>query len=122
MSHRSDSDYEVGFGRPPVRNRWPKGKSGNPSGRPKGRKSLLTHFRNAVSEKVTVKEGNRTRKVSKLEASFIQLATKAASGDLRAVRELVALADRLGLSQQELREAMPEIHVHFVEAKDGKPA
>lgn len=29
-------DYEVGYGKPPQHTRWPKGRSPNPAGRPKG--------------------------------------------------------------------------------------
>jgi len=39
-----DAAYEVGYGKPPVSARWPKGHSGNPAGRPrtKAKVALLT--------------------------------------------------------------------------------
>lgn len=115
MSKRGGDDYEVGYANPPRYSRWPKGKSGNPSGRPKHSKAMERQFKEALAEKVTITTGNRTRKVTKLQASFMQLATKAAGGDVRAIREVVALGDKFGFSKEEWRQAMPpSLHVHFV--------
>ena len=35
MTDKTENNYEVGYRRPPVATRYPKGKSGNPKGRPK---------------------------------------------------------------------------------------
>jgi Family of unknown function (DUF5681) len=76
---------EVGYGKPPKKNRFSKGQSGNPKGRPKGSKSPATIFEQAAQERVSVTIGGETRKMSKLEAIAIQMANKAAAGDPKAV-------------------------------------
>ena len=38
-------EYDVGYGRPPAHARFKPGKSGNPRGRPTGRKNLTTVIR-----------------------------------------------------------------------------
>jgi hypothetical protein len=46
----------------------------------------------ALREKVVINEHGKRRTVTKLEAALKQLVNKAASGDIRALRELVELA------------------------------
>lgn len=86
--------YEVGFAKPPQTTQFQKGKSGNPNGRPKGAKSIASILAKMGRERVRISSNGRTRMVSKLEAVFMQLINKAASGDLKATRELLA-ANRL---------------------------
>jgi Family of unknown function (DUF5681) len=45
---RADVAYAVGYLRPPVHTQFKKGTSGNPRGRPRGRKSLKTLIRNGL--------------------------------------------------------------------------
>jgi uncharacterized protein DUF5681 len=47
MSGRK-KDYTIGFGRPPAAHRFKPGQSGNPRGRPKGRKNFDTMVREIV--------------------------------------------------------------------------
>jgi hypothetical protein len=82
----------VGFRRPPEATRFKKGVSGNPRGRPKGRLNLATAFMKALREKVVINEHGQRKTITKLEAALKQLANKGASGDLRALAQLIALA------------------------------
>jgi Family of unknown function (DUF5681) len=53
--HAPDSngeEYKVGRGRPPTATRFHPGKSGNPRGRPKGRKTLISFVRAALEQPV----------------------------------------------------------------------
>jgi hypothetical protein len=87
----ASNDYEIGYRKPPAGTRFTKGCSGNPKGRPKGSRSLETVFNEVIRERVSLTEGGRTRKVSKLEAILRQLLAKALTGDMRAIKELIAL-------------------------------
>lgn len=49
-----DDDYQVGYGRPPKQTRFRKGKSGNPTGRPKGSNNLPASFTEVSQELITV--------------------------------------------------------------------
>ena len=90
-------DGEVGYGKPPKATRFTKGQSGNPRGRPKGTRNVMTAFRAALSEQVVISEHGKRRTVSKLEATAMQLANKAASGDARAINAVLAIAPLLDL-------------------------
>lgn len=82
----SGADYEVGYGRPPVETRFKPGRSGNPRGRKKGSRNVSTLVQEALEELVVVQVNGRRRKVTKLQAAFIQQANKAAAGDPKAVK------------------------------------
>ena len=88
----SESGQSVGYGNPPRSTRFKKGVSGNPKGRPKGSLNVATVFTKTLLEKVVINEHGQRKTVTKLEAALKQLVNKAASGDLRAFRQLVELA------------------------------
>ena len=83
--------YEVGFGKPPAATKFKKGQSGNPKGRPKGKRNAATVIIRALDAKVIINENGRRREITKFEAAITQLANKAASGDLRALGMVTAL-------------------------------
>jgi len=85
-------DYEVGFGKPPAATRFRKGRSGNPKGRPKGKPNAATVILRALAAKVVINENGRRREVTKQEAAIMQVANKAAGGDLKAIHLLISLA------------------------------
>ncbi len=88
MSGRS-SEYQVGYGRPPLQTRFRNGRSGNPKGRPKGSRALANIWLRAMNEKVTINENGQRRRITKQEAAIKQLANKAASGDKRAIQDMI---------------------------------
>jgi hypothetical protein len=91
MRKEKDRSYEVGYGKPPRRNQFKKGQSGNPKGRPRHSKNVATLAREALYAKVEVTENGRRRRVSKLEVGFKQLANRIAKGDLVAIRLLLTI-------------------------------
>ena len=88
MSGRSSED-PVGYRRPPQHTQFRKGQSGNPKGRPKGSRALATIWLRAMNEKVTISENGQRRRITKQEAAIKQLANKAASGDKRAIQDMI---------------------------------
>jgi hypothetical protein len=94
-----DGDHSAGGGghqRPPKASQFPKGRSGNPNGRPKGSKNLATLIRQAAYDKivVTLKNGKK-RKLTRIEAALLQLALKAAQGDTTAIQRLADMVDEV---------------------------
>lgn len=89
--HDKSQDYDVGYGRPPAANQFKKGRSGNPKGRPNGKRNASTIILRALGAKVVINENGRRREVTKLEAALTQVANKAAQGDMRAVNVATAL-------------------------------
>jgi uncharacterized protein DUF5681 len=86
---------KVGRGNPPKHTQFRKGTSGNPKGRPKGYKNFTTYLMEAARDQVTATVGGRTRKISKIQATAMQLATKAASGDQVAISKFLDWMDEI---------------------------
>jgi Family of unknown function (DUF5681) len=82
-------------GNPPKHTQFRKGTSGNPRGRPKGSKNLSTYLMEAARDQVTATVGGRTRTISKLQATTMQLATKAAGGDQAAMGRFLDWVDEI---------------------------
>ena len=82
-------DYEIGFKKPPKKNQFEKGQSGNPKGRPKSTKNLKTDLEEELQELIHLKEGGKDKHVSKQRALIQALMAKAVKGDARAANLLL---------------------------------
>jgi hypothetical protein len=91
----SGSGQKIGRGNPPKHTQFRKGQSGNKKGRPKGSKNLSTYIMDAARDHVTATVGGRTRTISKLQATTMQLATKAAGGDQAAMGRFLDWVDEI---------------------------
>jgi hypothetical protein len=93
------SKYDIGYGRPPVHTRF---KPGHPGcgGRPKKQRNGRTVLEATLDERITIREGKRTRSVTKHDAIILRLVNDAASGDAKALSNLITLMRLYGLIEQ----------------------
>lgn len=82
--------YESGYRKPPKHTQFVKGHSGNPKGRPRGSQNPATILNKVCRERIRVTVNGRSRSITKFEATMLQLMNKSASGDLKAIRELLS--------------------------------
>lgn len=101
-------EEKVGYGKPPTKNRFKPGQSGNPNGRPKGSVNLKTDLRSELSEKIHIREGERSLKVSKQRAMLKALVAKALKGDARAANVVLTLVEKL-FEPEAAREEIPDL-------------
>jgi hypothetical protein len=87
----SSDDYKVGPGRPPKATRFPKGVSGNPSGRRKRVESFWDILCDVAYSKVAVKGHGE---VPRIKVLVMQAFADASKGDKRARAECMALMTR----------------------------
>ena len=92
---KKDGNCEVGFGKPPTHTQFPKGRSGNPKGRPKGTNNFKTDLAEELKERILVREGDRSIKISKQRAVIKSVVAKTLRGDQRAANTLLTAIFRL---------------------------
>jgi Family of unknown function (DUF5681) len=96
------NDYEVGYGRPPTHTRFRAGQSGNPAGRRKGVRNLVTDVKRMLATPVKVKEGGRARTKSTQEAALALLREEALRREWRSLARLLELAGRFNNDAAEI--------------------
>ena len=87
--------YAVGFGRPPLHSRFKPGQSGNPKGRPKQSQNLRTIVKQVSNEQIQIREGDRPRRMSRIEALVRTTYTRAFK-DPKALASLIILLRQCG--------------------------
>lgn len=99
-SRGSRADYPVGYGRPPVAGRFKRGQSGKPKGRLKQSRNLRTVIEEELNRPITIREGERTRIVSKRVALVLSILNNALKGEPKTVASFLTLARATGLTDE----------------------
>jgi hypothetical protein len=98
---RERGTYTVGYCRPPVHSRFKPGQSGNPKGRAKGSLNLRTILKQVSNEQILIREGDRPRRMSRMEALVRTTFSRAFKGDPKALASLILLARQTGLTESD---------------------
>jgi hypothetical protein len=93
-----DHTSSVGYGRPPVNARFKPGQSGNPKGRRKGQRNIHTVVDDALNQRIKIREGDRSRSVTKLDAVIMTMVNAALKGDSKAQASLITMMRSLGMT------------------------
>src|SRR6185312_6160139 len=95
MKNEAERDYEVGYQKPPKATRFQKGKSGNPSGRPKKAAPDMDPgkaLQSIDNEEIVLMVDGKRKRMPKAEIHFRQLFNKAIKGDLPAAKLTAKMA------------------------------
>src|SRR6267154_5450598 len=85
-------DIAVGYRKPPRVTRFTKGRSGNPTGRPRGRHREAP-YEAVLGQMVKIREGGAERHVTAAEAFLLQLTKRGLEGDDAAARASLTLIE-----------------------------
>lgn len=87
--------YLIGYRRPPLETRFKPGASGNPKGRRKGSKNFKTLIKEALTAKVLIQEGTKSRQVTKFEGVVLRQLQNALKGNDRSAMAVFKMATEL---------------------------
>jgi Family of unknown function (DUF5681) len=95
-STTADSSFEVGYGKPPKANQFPKGRTGNPRGKRKGEENIISVFKRIVSKRVKIDDGEKVRTITLAEAVILKNYNAALQKNPFAMSNMFRLAEASG--------------------------
>jgi hypothetical protein len=95
-STTADSSFEVGYGKPPKANQFPKGRTGNPRGKRKGEENIISVFKRIVSKRVKIDDGEKVRTITLAEAVILKNLNAALQKNPFAMSNMFRLAEASG--------------------------
>jgi Family of unknown function (DUF5681) len=112
---KGNTQYEVGFAKPPVHSRFQKGQSGNPSGRP--RRNDSERAKQIAMEEayrlVTVKDGDGVKRIPAIQAVHRAQIALAAKGNGPAQRAFLRIVNGIEGEQHKLQMELLEVAIQY---------
>lgn len=102
---QTNVEYEVGYGKPPIKHQFQKGQSGNPRGRPRPSNNPFKLISEELQTKIIINENGQRSRITKLEAMVKQMIVQAVQGSPRAQKFILDLLPQI---EQELAVNSPE--------------
>ncbi len=87
----ADDQVKVGYKRPPLSQQFKRGRSGNPRGRPKGTRNFKTDLVDICSERVTIRENGKPRRMTRQGALVLGTLQQAMKGDVKAGATIMSI-------------------------------
>ena len=84
-------NYEIGYGKPPKHSQFQPGQSGNRVGRVAGSRGLKTDLQRELAASHTIHINGGQVKGTRQQLMVMTLATRAATGDLKAIALMIPL-------------------------------
>ncbi len=109
--------YEIGYKRPPKSGQFPKGRSGNPKGRPKGSRNFMTLLEKELGQSIVVSENGVKKTLTRLQAMVKRLVADALQGDRKSLfllLDTLRRTDRLEIADKS--SLLPEGYEAILEA------
>jgi hypothetical protein len=125
MKRLTSRNYEVGYGKPPVETQFKKGRSGNPSGRPRGAKNKPVT--NEALKQIILKEAYREIHINEehgpvtmpiAQAVVRSITVKAAKGDHRSQKLLTDMVRKTEEQETALRTDIMETMITYIKEAD----
>lgn len=85
---------DLGYGKPPKDKQFQKGRSGNPSGRPKEPLNLRAAFERHLYRRVQVREGGKIRTMTMFDAMVMSLIAAAGRGNLKVIDRILEIVSK----------------------------